>query len=131
MSEETRRRGAEMLEQVYGGRVKIEPTSPRRTATLEHVFGEVWARPALPMRDRRLLVIGVLAVFGMPEQLELQFTTALERGELTAEQIDEINLQLAYYVGWPRSGTVSAAADRALGVASNQVVQRAAGTPPS
>src|ERR1700686_3552427 len=91
MSEESRRRGLEMVEEVYQGRVTIDPTlTPHQAATVDHVFGEIWSRPGLDIRDRRLVVIGVLGMLGKSEILEIQFGAALDRGELNAEQIHEI-----------------------------------------
>jgi len=117
MSDESRQRGLKMIQEVYQGRVNIDPTlTPHQAATVDHVFGEVWSRPGLDIRDRRLVVIGVLGILGKSEILETQFGAALDRGELTAEQIHEIVLQLAHYVGWPLAGAAARAAERVTGV---------------
>ena len=117
MTEESRRRGLEMIEEVYQGRIKIDPTlTPHQAATVDHLFGEIWSRPGLDIRDRRLVVIGVLALLGKTEILETQFGAALDRGELTPEQIHEIVLQLAHYVGWPQAGAAARAAEKVTGI---------------
>ncbi|MDI2132722.1 carboxymuconolactone decarboxylase family protein [Yinghuangia seranimata] len=69
--------------------------------TIDHLFGAVWTRPGLDVPQRRLLTIGVLAAFGKDQLLELQFSSALERGELTPDQLREVIVHLAHYVGWP------------------------------
>jgi 4-carboxymuconolactone decarboxylase len=118
MTEESRRKGLEMIQEVYQGRVNIDPTlTPHQAATVDHVFGEIWSRPGLDIRDRRLVVIGILAMLGKSEVLEIQFGAALDRGELTAEQIHEIVLQVAHYVGWPQAGASARAAEKVTGVA--------------
>jgi 4-carboxymuconolactone decarboxylase len=106
-----------MIQEVYQGRVNIDPDlTPHQATTVDHVFGEIWSRPGLDIRDRRLVVIGVLGMLGKSETLETQFGAALDRGELTPEQIHEIVLQLAHYVGWPLAGAAARAAERVTGV---------------
>jgi len=117
MSEESRSRGMEMVKEVYQGRVAIDPTlTPHQAETVDHVFGEIWSRPGLDIRDRRLVVIGVLGMLGKAENLEIQFGAALDRHELTEEQIHEIVLQLAHYVGWPLASAAARAAEKVTGV---------------
>lgn len=117
MTEESRRRGLEMVQEVYQGRVKIDPElTPHQAATVDHVFGEIWSRPGLDIRDRRLVVIGILCALGLGPVLEVQFGAALDRGELTAEQLHEIVLQAAHYVGWPLAGAAARAAEKVTGV---------------
>jgi 4-carboxymuconolactone decarboxylase len=93
-------RGAEVYDRVYGSERPPHGTSLYIDAMLEQLFAEVWARDALPIRDRRLLVMGVLAAQGCLDKVELQLRRAVELGELTVEQVDEVVLQLTHYVGW-------------------------------
>ena len=52
--------------------------------TVDHLFGTVWTDEHLDLvRDRRLMTIGVLAAQDKTDLLEIQFDSALERGELT------------------------------------------------
>jgi 4-carboxymuconolactone decarboxylase len=83
--------------------------------TVDHLFGDVWCRPDLSIPERRLLTIGVLAAMGKTDLLDVQFTSALANGELTEEQVREIVVHLAHYVGWPQATEVSAAAERVIG----------------
>jgi 4-carboxymuconolactone decarboxylase len=102
---------AEVYETGFVAQAQAAPT-PYMAATINQLFGEVWSRPGLSIRDRRLITIGVIAAFGRQELLEVQFRSALAKGELTPAQIDEIVLHLAYYVGWP-NGTGAMYAARA------------------
>jgi 4-carboxymuconolactone decarboxylase len=92
---------------------------PENLAELEHLLAEVWDRPGLSTRDRRLLVLGVIAGQGRSELAEGQFAEALENGELTREELGEVVLQLAFYAGWPKTTSISrgarAAAKTVLG----------------
>lgn len=116
MSTESRERGQRMMREVYQGRIELDPElTPHAAATVDHLFGEVWSREALPIRDRRLITIGALAALGRGDVIETQFGAALDRGELTPEQLHEIVLHLAYYVGWPLTSAAARAAERLTG----------------
>jgi 4-carboxymuconolactone decarboxylase len=66
-------------------------------------FGEMYARPALPPRDRQLLTLGMLTALGGAEpQLEVHINAALNVG-LSPEEIIEAFLHAAVYCGMPRA----------------------------
>jgi len=66
-------------------------------------FGDMYARPELPPRDRQLVTLGVLAALGGCEpQLDVHVNAALNVG-LTATEIAEALLHTAVYAGVPRS----------------------------
>ena len=46
------------------------------------------------IRDRRLMTIGVLAALGQSQLVEIQFQSALDRGELTEDQVRETVVHL-------------------------------------
>ena len=103
------------MEEVYGFSVDPDKIAgPYVDFTVDHLFGEVWTRPALDIRDRRLMTIGVLAALDQPQLMEIQFRSALERGELTEEQVRETVLHLTHYIGWPLSTEINAAAERVI-----------------
>ena len=66
-------------------------------------FGDIYARPGLPPRDRQLVTLGVLTALGGCEpQLEVHINGALNAG-LTPAQIVEALLHAAVYCGMPRA----------------------------
>ena len=75
-----------------------------------------------------LVTIGVLAALGQAPLLEIQFRSALERGELTEEQVREIVLHLAHYIGWPLSTGVNAAAEKIIAQWAKQAAADTADT---
>ncbi|GAA1479774.1 carboxymuconolactone decarboxylase family protein [Gordonia sinesedis] len=95
-----RRRGLDMMSQVYGWTAADGP-GDYFAHTADHLFGEVWTRDGLSIRDRRLLLFGALAASGQIDVAEIQASAALTNAELTPEQLEEISLFLCYYVGWP------------------------------
>ena len=104
--------GIAKMQEVYG--FSVDPaTLPGRYAamTVDHLFGSVWTSEELGVRDRRLMTIGVLAALGKSDLLEIQFDCALERDELTVDQLREVVVHLTHYVGWPLSTGMNQAAE--------------------
>src|SRR4051812_38436773 len=100
-SADRRARGLAKLAEVYPHPIEFsEPFSRYTEATVDHLFGDVWSRPGMSTRDRRLLLIGVIAMVDDEDLLTLQFGCALAKGELTPDEVDEIVLFLAHYAGW-------------------------------
>ncbi len=102
---ERRKRGEEMLRKVYAGDVVVPPEGavPFSDVMLEQLFAEVWTRGELSMRDRRLLLMGVIAALGEKDTWKIQVRSALKNGELTKEQVHESLVMLAQYAGYPRT----------------------------
>jgi len=97
---EERRRGLERMEEVYGFEMSDgEGDFFRYTA--DHLFADIWSRPGLSDRDRRLLLIGLLAGTGAHDVLTIQVPAALSSGDLDAEALREIVIFLCHYAGWP------------------------------
>jgi 4-carboxymuconolactone decarboxylase len=105
MADSSRReRGLAKFNEVYCGDIPAPPpdTMAFFDIMLEQVFAEVWTRPALSQRDRRLLCIGAIAALGERDTFAIQVRSALKNGELTAEQARELLIHLAPYAGYPR-----------------------------
>jgi 4-carboxymuconolactone decarboxylase len=112
---DARAAGMAKMDEVYG--FSVDPDvieGPYVDVTVDHLFGAIWTREALDTRDRRMVTIGVLAALGQAPLLEIQFRSALERGELTEEQVREVVLHLAHYVGWPLSTGINATAEKII-----------------
>ncbi|MGW3352252.1 carboxymuconolactone decarboxylase family protein [Nonomuraea rubra] len=110
MTDDRRRRGLEMMGRVYGWEVHDGP-GDFFGITADHLFAEIWSRPGLSMRDRRLLLIGALAARGMNDVLDIQLPAALRNSELTADELREIAIFLTHYVGWPLGARLSVQID--------------------
>lgn len=95
--------GLKMLEAVYGpgssAMMQGLENSPFVAETVGHQFADVWAHPALSIRDKRLLAIGATAMLGRADLVETQVGGALANGEFTDEQLDQIPLFLLFYAG--------------------------------
>jgi 4-carboxymuconolactone decarboxylase len=105
MNQYERSKGEATFSEVYGGELGGLPAagaSPFIDYMLETLFGVLWQDPALSIRERRLLVIGVLAAQGEDSTLAIQLRCALKRGELTQAQLPALATFLTQYVGYPR-----------------------------
>ncbi|CAN5910587.1 carboxymuconolactone decarboxylase family protein [soil metagenome] len=107
-----RQRGKDQMRQVYGW--DIEPTKPFEEATVDHLFGEVWAEGKLSVRDRRLVLIGLAAGSNLEEVATLQLDAALTLGELDAEDLRTLVVFLAHYAGWPRAAKLNSQVEELL-----------------
>ena len=97
---EARRRGLEKMEQVYGFEMSDgEGDFFRYTA--DHLFADIWNRPGLSNRDRRLLLIGMLSTHGAQDVLSIQVPAAYRAGELDDDALREIVIMVCHYAGWP------------------------------
>jgi 4-carboxymuconolactone decarboxylase len=115
VNDERRARGLRILAEVYEADLGITGDKDLyQEVTVDHLFGDIWNRPGLTNRDRRLLVIGVVSALGRADIAELQFFSALERGEQTVEQVNELVLLLTHYVGWPQGSAINTAAQQAI-----------------
>jgi len=103
---ETRRRGLEKMEQVYGFDM-TDGAGDFFGITADHLFAEIWNRPGLTDRDRRLLLIGLLAGSGGHDVLTIQIPAAYAAGELDDEQLREIVIFLCHYAGWPNGARIN------------------------
>lgn len=109
-------RGAKAVQDVYAGAVELSPpgTNDFMDLMVKGVFGDIWSRDVLPVRDRRLLVMGVIAALGEGSVWQVQIRAALENGELDAAQARECVIQLTQYAGYPRTGGLMGATETAI-----------------
>ena len=104
---ERRQRGLEAIKEVYAGDVVTPPEGNVFTdIMLEQVFAEVWSRDVLSIRDRRLMLLGIIAEKGEPMTWGIQAKAALKRGELTPDELRELLLMIAHYAGYPRAAAL-------------------------
>ena len=113
MTDDRRQRGLDMMRQVYGWDVQDGP-GDFFGLTVDHLFAEIWTRPGLSIRDRRLLLIGLLIGQGRGDVAEIQLGAALKSAELDADQLREIVIFLTHYAGWPAGASLSMQAEKLI-----------------
>ena len=96
------RKGAEKFAEVYPGRASDDPDEFQRNS-MENLFAEYWFREGLSTRDRRLLILGIVAAQGNTAIQRLQFRAGMEKGDLTETDLTEIPIFVSQYAGFPLS----------------------------
>ena len=69
-----------------------------------YAWGEIWTRPGLDQRTRRLLVLAMTVALGRQEEFKLHLRAAIEHGVAKAD-VKEVLLQAAIYCGVPAANT--------------------------
>jgi 4-carboxymuconolactone decarboxylase len=111
MPDDRRELGKQMMQRVYGWE-SGEPVGDFVELTIDHLFGEIWSRETMSIRDRRLVLIGLLVGQGLDDVLELQLDAARRLGELSDDELREIVVFLTYYAGWPRGAKLNAIVEK-------------------
>jgi 4-carboxymuconolactone decarboxylase len=111
---EARRRGLEKMEEVYGFEMSDgEGDFFRYTA--DHLFADIWNRPGLSNRDRRLLLIGMLCTHGAQDVLSIQVPAAYQSGDLDEDALREIVIMVSHYAGWPVGARLNSLVEETVG----------------
>lgn len=101
-----RRRGQEMMKEVYGWDIG-DVAGDFVEQTVDHLFGRVWAEGTLSVRERRLVLLGMLAGTGQHDVIGLQVDCALQLGEITPDELRELVVFVAHYAGWPQGAKMN------------------------
>jgi 4-carboxymuconolactone decarboxylase len=121
-SDERRAAGREIQGQLWPATLQ-GPTGQFPAAKLapdyfDHVqqsaFGDIWTRPGLPVRDRSMITVALLAALGHSEELRSHLAGALNVGISRAE-IVEILMHVSIYAGVPAAGAALRVAADVLG----------------
>ena len=95
-----KRRGQEIMEQLFGFEPK--PSNALKNIselTNDYLFGVIWDRPNLKLRDRVMITAAIVAALGRERNLEGYLHGALNLG-LTRDEIMEVMIHVAHYAGW-------------------------------
>ncbi|WP_307833327.1 carboxymuconolactone decarboxylase family protein [Pimelobacter simplex] len=110
---ELRARGLRKMEQVYGFDM-TDGDGDFFRYTADHLFADIWERPGLSDRDRRLLLIGMLAGQGAADVLGIQVPAAHTAGELDDDALREIVVFLSHYAGWPQGARLNSIVEETI-----------------
>jgi len=95
--------GLAVVDKVYGAgsseMMKGMEGEPFVGEIVRHLFGEVWSKTGLSLRDKRLLVLGATTMLGRADLIAIQMAGALVNNEFTEEQLQEIPLMMLFYAG--------------------------------
>src|SRR3954468_24778571 len=107
MDSEACERGLEIRRKVLGEQYVAQAqsrvdefTRPFQDLLNGYCWGEIWGRPGLARKVRRLLNLAMLPALNRPDERRLHRGGALRNGA-TREEIGEVLLQTAVYCGVP------------------------------
>jgi 4-carboxymuconolactone decarboxylase len=81
----------------------------------ETAFGKIWSREALPVRDRSLITVAMLAALGKTNELRAHLAGARNLG-ISQEELVEVLMQVAVYAGVPAANEALTVAAEAFGI---------------
>ena len=70
-----------------------------------YAWGEIWTRPGLDERSRRILVLGTLIALGRFDEFRMHARAAMSQGGFSENDLKEVILQQAIYCGVPAGNT--------------------------
>ncbi|MDQ1042387.1 carboxymuconolactone decarboxylase family protein [Streptomyces sp. V4I2] len=91
-----------------------EFSRPIQELVTEYCWGAVWNRPGLERATRSLVNLAMLTALGRNHELGVHVKGALTNG-VTVEEIQEVLLQTAIYVGVPAALESFRVAERVIG----------------
>jgi 4-carboxymuconolactone decarboxylase len=101
-----REKGIEMFNTVYCGDLPQPPEEGQDRFfdyMLETLFGDLWANSSLTIEQRRLVLLGAIMAMGEEMTFTIQARSAMKRGELSYDQLEEMVLFMTQYVGYPKA----------------------------
>lgn len=128
--DELRRQGLDKMKEVYGWEMPDLP-GDYFAVTVDHLFANIWSRPGLSMRDKRIMTLSVVTALGLPDLAEIQVKAALQNSELSPDELREMALFITHYVGFPLGSTFNGVVEKVIQRASQkESAQRRAAPPP-
>ncbi len=109
----TRRKGLDKMKEVYGWDMPDLP-GDYFALTADHLFADIWSRPGLSMRDKRLVTLSVVTALGLSDLAEIQLNAALHNGELTEAELREMAIFITHYVGFPLGSTFNTVVEKVI-----------------
>ncbi|SEJ61976.1 MULTISPECIES: carboxymuconolactone decarboxylase family protein [unclassified Achromobacter] len=83
-------------------------TADYQNMITRYAWHDIWSRPGLPHKARRMMVLAVTLSLGRWEEFELHVRAALtapDESRLTPDELKEVLLQNAIYAGVPAANT--------------------------
>ena len=65
-----------------------------------HLFGDIWTRPHLTLRERELITLAANIALARPVGTHSHYRSARHIG-MTQEEIMEVIIHVGHYAGWP------------------------------
>src|SRR5207248_11236213 len=100
-------KGLKLRREIFGDEAVEQRTKafgafgePLQNLINAYAYGDIWSRPALPLKVKSLAAIAMTAAIGRATELRVHLNGALTNG-CTAEEIRDVLLLVALYCGIP------------------------------
>jgi 4-carboxymuconolactone decarboxylase len=113
-ADELRRKGLAKMNEVYGWEMPDIKGDPYFDLTVDHLFGSVWTRPGLSMRDKRIMTLTAVTAAGRQDLAEIQVNAALLNEELDEVALKEAAVFLTQYLGFPLGSALNGTVDKVI-----------------
>ena len=111
--DELRRKGLAKMNEVYGWEMPDLP-GDYFALTADHLFADIWSRPGLSMRDKRIMTLSVVTAFGLPDLAEIQVNAALHNQEMSDDELRAMAVFITHYVGFPLGSTFNNVVEKVI-----------------
>lgn len=117
------KKGEQKIKDVYAGDVTVPPEGsyPFSDIMLKTLFAEIWTREILSMRDKRILLLGMISAQSQADTFRIQTKASIKRGEMTPEEIRELHIFIAQYCGYPKAAALVAPMEMAIAEAQKDI----------
>jgi 4-carboxymuconolactone decarboxylase len=122
MSKDAYKRGMKTRRKVLGDewvdraeRTKTAFNAEFQELITRYAWDDIWNRPGLSHKVRRMLVIAMTAAMGRWEEYALHVRAALQSGDLSEDDLKEVLLQSAVYCGVPTANHAFKEARQVMG----------------
>jgi len=98
-----RKRGMAILKKMGREKLMLEQKAlcpDMYEMSVGHLFGDVWARPGLSLRERQLVTLAANIALARPTGNYSHYRSSKHIG-ITHEEICEVMIQVGHYAGWP------------------------------
>lgn len=92
---------------------------PLQNIVNAYAYGDIWSRPALPLKMKSLTMLGITAASNRPQEFRVHMNGALNNG-CTPEEIREVLLLVALYCGIPAANEAHRIAYEIIGERERQ-----------
>jgi len=126
-------RGMEVFEECYRGVVPMPAVDAREFSGMTmKMFNDFWGDGRLSFREKRLIVLGILAGSGAdPSLFTVHAKSALRNGEMTADEARAVVLMALPYVGFPKASPIFVATEALIAEESKHESGTDVGAPTS
>ena len=126
-------RGMEVFEECYRGVVPMPAVDAREFSGMTmKMFNDFWGDGRLSFREKRLIVLGILAGSGAdPSLFTIHTKSALRNGELSADEARAVVLMALPYVGFGKASPIFVATEALIAEETKQETVTDAAAPTS